>query len=71
MLYYSFSIGYIWLKKIVLKTNILNFVIKMIFSQNYNKIFKLVVYHLRQLLLVKFNYNIYNKKLFAIIVTFE
>ena len=58
-------------RKIILKTNISNFTIRVYLSQKYNKKLKLVTYYSYKIIPIELNYNIYNKELLAIVVTFK
>ena len=44
----------------------LNLIIKECLTWKYNEKWHLIIYHLRKMLLIKQNYNIYNKKLLII-----
>jgi hypothetical protein len=60
------------IKKIVLKTDASNFVIRACLNQlGENSKFKLIIYYSRKLSPIELNYNIYNKELLAIIVAFK
>ena len=57
---------------IIIETNIFNYVIaKIISQQNINNQLKFMIYFLFKMLLAKCNYEIYNKKLLVIIKVFE
>ena len=58
-------------KPIRIKTNIFDLAIKACLFQEHKSNQYPVAYFLRKLLLAEQNYNIYNKKLLAIIVTLE
>ena len=56
------------LKKIIFKTNSLNYVNNDILSQyNNNNILHSIVFYNKNLILIEYNYQIYNKELLAII----
>jgi hypothetical protein len=60
------------IKKIILKTDSSNFVIRACLNQlDKNSKFKLIIYYSRKLSPIELNYNIYNKELLAIIITFK
>jgi RNase H-like domain found in reverse transcriptase len=59
-------------KGMLLKTNALDKAIRRCISQiESNRILHLIAYYLRKITLAKLNYNVYNKKLFAIVDTIE
>ena len=52
--------------------DLLDFILKVYIVQKYkNKIQYLVAYYSKKLILVKLNYNIYNKKLLVIIIVLK
>ena len=57
--------------KIVIKINILDRALGAYFSQYHKKILYLVTFHSRKFSPAELNYNIYNKKLLAIVNTFK
>ena len=60
------------LKKIIIKINILNYIINICIMQpGDNKKSKLIIFYLKKLIQVEFNYNIYNKELLIIIIIFK
>jgi hypothetical protein len=60
------------IKKIILKTDSLDFVIRACLNQlDENSKFKLIAYYSRKLSPIELNYDIHNKELLAIIVTFK
>jgi hypothetical protein len=60
------------IKKIILKTDSLDFVIRACLNQlDENSKFKLIAYYSRKLSPIELNYDIHNKELLAIIVAFK
>ena len=54
------------------KTDLLDFILKIYIVQKYkDKIWHLVVYYSRKLILLELNYNIYNKELLAIVAVLK
>ena len=63
---------YLLILLIKIKINILNFILGVYLLQKYvNKVQHLVIYYSRKLILLKLNYNIYNKELLIIIIVFK
>ena len=57
---------------VTVKTDLLNFILGVyIILKHKNRIWYLVAYYNQMLILVKLNYNIYNKKLILIIVVLK
>ena len=58
--------------KIVLETNISNFVLETYLGQlNEEGKLHLIAYYLRKLLLIELNYDVYNKELLAIVAAIK
>jgi len=54
------------------ETDILDFILGVCLLQKYiDKVWYLVIYYSRKLILLKLNYNIYNKELLGIIIAFK
>ena len=56
---------------IVVKTDVLNFVLGIYLIQKYPDGWHLVVYYSRKMTPLKLNYNIYNKELLGIVVVLK
>ena len=57
---------------IKVKIDLLNFILEVYIVQKYkNKIWYLVAYYSRKLILLELNYNIYNKELLAIVIVLK
>jgi len=57
---------------IKVKANTLDFILRVYLLQKYiDKIWHLVIYYNRKLILLELNYNIYNKELLKIIAVFK
>ena len=54
------------------KTDLLNFILKVYIVQKYKDgIWYLVAYYSKKLILVELNYNIYNKEILAIVIVLK
>jgi len=57
---------------IKIKIDILNFILGVYLLQKYkNRVWHLVIYYSRKLILLELNYDIYNKELLRIIIVFK
>ena len=55
----------------MIKIDVLDRALGACFNKDYKKLLYLVIFYLRKLLPTELNYNIYNKKLLAIVNTFK